>query len=358
MLRRCPCQERGRRRLPPVPAAARRAAPGRRRPPRRSRSTCSTRCSPTGNRDPSRPSPAITVGSARHPDREAVPHAAAAVGQGSGRGADHHRDRAGRQRDDPLPAGPRQRALAARPAGQARRGHARLRPQPAPTTQVPKIAVFCDGGAGTARPSATASPTTRTSAPRCATTDYLVWAVTHRDLDAFATRARRQAGPTTVVARRSDCACRSSRWRSRVAAPGSVKADVLLTDAVVAADRVPAPAAPGRRGRAPRHALGLALCHRADAHKIGQTSVAACCAPSSATEVDGARRVRRQSWRAGARAAPSSRSSGGRCRTCALGRGGRPGRGRRHRRRRSRRGTTGWRWPTCCSSSNRAASTR
>ena len=54
----------------------------------------------------------------------------------------------------------------------------------------------------------------------------------------------------------------------------------------------------------------------------------------------------------------SSRSTGGRSQDVrAVDRRRRPGRRGRQPARRSRRGTTGWRWPTCCSSSHRAAST-
>jgi hypothetical protein len=60
----------------------------------------------------------------------------------------------------------------------------------------------------------------------------------------------------------------------KVAAPGSVKADALLTDAVSGLTAFLL--RPSRTAwQSPAHALGLALCHRADAHKISPTSVAA-----------------------------------------------------------------------------------
>ena len=202
--------------LSPVPAATRRAAPGRRRPPHGRDRPARRGARPLGTAS-HRDHHQDHAGSARHPDREAVPHIAAAVGQGSRRGADRVRDRAGRQRDDPLPAGPRRRALAARPAGQARRRHARLRPQQRRHADPEDRGLLRQQAlallAGGEPPRRRRGQARRTARPRLPGVGG----------DAPRPRrlrdgARREAGPTTVVARRS---VRSTfvQVAQRVAAP-------------------------------------------------------------------------------------------------------------------------------------------
>ena len=166
--------------------------------------------------------------------------------------------------------------------------------------------------AGTARPRRTGSPTTRTSARALRDQDYLVWAVTHRDLDAFASGARREAGPTTVRGCSDPLRATFVQVAQKVAAPGSVKADALLDRRALPADRVPAPARPGRRGRAPPTRWRLALCHRAAVHRSTRRRSPTLLRTEFGEDVDVPAGPACGRRRAGARTAPSSRSTGGR----------------------------------------------
>ena len=142
-----------------------------------------------------------------------------------------------------------------------------------PDTQVPKIAVFCDSRRWHCSPEANrlADDTDKRAGLR--DQDYLVWALTHRDLDAFATVLDgKPAPPPSWLG--DPLRSMFVQVAQKVAAPGSVKADALLTDAVSVLTVFLL--RPSRTAwQSPAHALGLTLCHRADAHKIGPTSVAA-----------------------------------------------------------------------------------
>ena len=159
----------GRRCLPPVPAAARRAAPGRRRPPHGRDRPARRGARPLGTAS-HRDHHQDHAGSARHPDREAVPHVAAAVGQGSRR----HPDRAPRPRRATARRSTSRRPSATGAGSSSRRSSSAAScptsSSAAPTRRSRRSRSSATAGAGTARPRRTASPTTRTSAPRCATT--------------------------------------------------------------------------------------------------------------------------------------------------------------------------------------------
>ncbi|MDQ2709011.1 MAG: heavy metal resistance protein CzcA [Actinomycetota bacterium] len=123
--------------------------------------------------------------------------------------------------------------------------------------EIPGIAVFCDGQRyhSSAEHNRIADDVQKRAALR--DLDYLVWAVTHQDLDAFAAVF---AGTAGVVARWCDDGLRAVfvQTAQKLAAPGSVKPAVLLADPMsVLCNFVLQPTRTAWAG--PAHGLALAL---------------------------------------------------------------------------------------------------
>ena len=81
-------------------------------------------------------------------------------------------------------------------------------------TQVPQIAVFCDSRRWHCSPEANRLADDADKRAALRDQDYLVWAVTHRDLDAFATVLDGEL-PHHRRGSATRCAPRSSKWRRR-----------------------------------------------------------------------------------------------------------------------------------------------
>ena len=138
-------------------------------------------------------------------------------------------------------------------------------------TEVPKIAVFCDSQRwhSSALTNRLADDADKRAGLR--DQDYLVWAVTHHDLDAFAATLDGQpaVAPQWCAESLSTIFLQVAR---KTAAPGSVKPEVLLSDPVSMLSQFLL--RPVRHTwTSPAHALALALGHGADTHQLDSEAV-------------------------------------------------------------------------------------
>ena len=225
--------------------------------------------------------------------------------------------------------------------------------------EVPRIAVFCDGRRWhSSRRATTGSPTTPESG-RAARQGLLVWAMTHRDLDAFAAvldgasavavpwAVDDDYAPGTAGRSRTPGGARQRPYRRRrVADPFSVLADFL------AAARAGGVDAGGPRTRACLLGLGTgAQGRRAGVPDLLRSAL-------SRRRVDSAEGDLPVADRRGPRGRGWSCSNDGRCSTMSrLARGRRPRRRRRRPTSRSTPGATGSPRATSCSSCPRRGST-
>ena len=123
--------------------------------------------------------------------------------------------------------------------------------------EVPRVAVFCDSVRWhtSAHTNAVAADTGKRTGLR--DSDVLVWAVTHQDLDAFAA-VLDGAAPTSGAWCSGVLRARFLQVAQRLAAPGSVRPDVLTHDPLSALTAFLLQ--PDRSAwRAPAHALGIAF---------------------------------------------------------------------------------------------------
>ncbi len=138
-------------------------------------------------------------------------------------------------------------------------------------TEVPRVAVFCDSQRWHSSVQANCLAADAGKRAGLRDQDYLVWAATHHDLDAF---AEALDGQPPAVPPWCDDALRTLfvQTAQKMAAPGSVKAEVLLGDPVsVLSDFLLRPSR--EAWRSPAHSLALALSRDAERKKLDATAL-------------------------------------------------------------------------------------